>query len=389
MDYGLLPEGFVAKPLEQILQDLQDDIRAIPGLENLGFSAESVEGKQVGAFGSHLRELWELGQAVYNGFDPSQAIGAQQDAVNALRGVPRLSASKGKVVLRLTLAPGASVLTGKAVAQVLGQPANRWVSTQTASNPGASIVTVDVEGEAEFTGPVSASAGTISVIAAPAVGWTAVTNPLDAVPGRDIETNAEYRARAELQQPGTSTLEATITAIRNVPGVQRVFGFENIHDFVDVDGLPPHSIELVVQGGTDLDVATTIWKSKGGGVATHSSNTVPTSLGIVDTNGQSRTIRWTRPILRSAYVTYTLVKTTEYPGDAAFKAAIAAWADTHVGAGGTLKYADLVCQGKDQPGVDDAAVTLGFAALPTAQLNLIALPRQIIDVDTSRIVVTP
>jgi hypothetical protein len=389
MTYGVTPTGFVIKPFEVIEQEFVDKIHSVPGMEDVSLDAEDVGGKLAGPFLSIAKEMWELGAAIHAGYNPDEAIGFQQDAINALRGVRRLPAAKGTVPLRVTLAAGASIPVGKLVAQVQGQPGNRWISTEVATNPTASTADFTVKAQAEFVGPTNASAGTITQIAAPAVGWLAVTNDVDATPGRNVETHAEFRVRAEEEgnKTGASTLPAVVKAVRALPGVVRAFGFENTKDYVNSDGLPPHSIEIVVQGGDDAAIAACIWAFKGGGIETHSSNTPKSSGTTVDENGETRTVYWTRPTVRLVYLRYTLSKKTTYPGDATFKAAIAAWADANVGAGDALKYADLICQGKDQPGVSDAAVTLGFAPSPLGTSNLVALQREILDVDTGRIVV--
>ena len=41
---------------------------------------------------------------------------------------------------------------------------------------------------------------------------------------------------------------------------------KSYNDTTDAAGRPPHSIEIVVQGGTDEDVANIIWKNKAGGI---------------------------------------------------------------------------------------------------------------------------
>lgn len=56
--------------------------------------------------------------------------------------------------------------------------------------------------------------------------------------------------------PGGVNLDAIIAAIyENVEAVIAVTGEENDTDETNASGLPPHSIELVVYGGLDEEIA--------------------------------------------------------------------------------------------------------------------------------------
>ena len=57
----------------------------------------------------------------------------------------------------------------------------------------------------------------------------------------------------------------------DVEGVTYATGYQNDTDETDADGRPPHSIEIVVQGGSDAAVANVIWKNKAAGIRAYGS----------------------------------------------------------------------------------------------------------------------
>ncbi len=78
--------------------------------------------------------------------------------------------------------------------------------------------------------------------------------------------------------------------------------FQNIGDLTNADGLPPHSVEVLVQNGTDADIALAVWKSVGAGTAMYGNQTTV----ITDTQGNSQTVKWSRPTAVPIYVTATV-----------------------------------------------------------------------------------
>ena len=73
-------------------------------------------------------------------------------------------------------------------------------------------------------------------------------------------------------------------------GVTFAAGYENYNDTTDAAGRPPHSIEIVVQGGSDEDVANIIWKNKAGGIRAYGKH----YAYAIDINGNRQYLEFTR-----------------------------------------------------------------------------------------------
>ncbi len=195
------------------------------------------------------------------------------------------------------------------------------------------IDTIEAPGffEAVNTGVVIALTGTLTVIETPVSGWTSVTNYEDGNVGRAVETDAELRLRRResLSLIGAGTVEAIRAhLLQDVDDVVGVKINENRTDTTDGDGLPPHSFEAVISGGTDLDIAEKIWEIKPAGIETHGS----TTQNITDSQGDTQAIKFSRPTTQYAYLRVTLTKYAEeeYPagGDAQVAANLLAFGNT-------------------------------------------------------------
>lgn len=131
-------------------------------------------------------------------------------------------------------------------------------------------------------------------IITPVLGLTNVRPIMTAITvGRDRETDSIYRNRIITSEAtgGKGTVPAVITALRNTPGVTTVSVIENDTGST-VSGIPPYGLHCIVQGGTEQDIANTIWHTKGTGTPLSGSITVV----YIDEYSISRTINFDRPI---------------------------------------------------------------------------------------------
>lgn len=386
MPYGITTTGFSAKPLATILAEIEAAQRAVLGAD-LDTSAESVVGALNAPIVTKLRELWELAESTYNQRNPRGASYAALDIVCALTGVTRLPATKGRLdVLNLSLNAGITVPIGS-VAHVAGDPTNRWVTTTVGTNPGGSPAVIPVYAEAETAGRYIGNAGTITVIATPVSGWTAVTNPSDAIYGHDIESDTALRARRDrmIRAGGSSPLDAIRAALFAVADVVQVTVIENDTDAVS-GGMEPHSITAIVTGGTDQDVANALFAAKPGGIYTNGN----TSANVIDEGGQNHLVRFDRPTVISVYIGVTIERdAATYAGEDAVKAAIVALEDTLVG-GTNVRLAAISRAVLAVAGVEDVtSVVVGRASgASRVASNLLIASTEIADLDASRITVT-
>ena len=70
----------------------------------------------------------------------------------------------------------------------------------------------------------------------------------------------------------TNSIESSI--LDSVQGVTSVRCYDNKTNLTDEYGRPPHSIEVVVSGGSDMEIARAILEQKAGGIQTYGSTKV-------------------------------------------------------------------------------------------------------------------
>lgn len=388
MPYGLTENGWNPKSLEVLTAEVEAELKAAPALgPEINVAATSILGQLNGVFLPKLAELWEVGGAIYHSQDPDRNIGDAQDSVAAITGTIREAATKSRASCTVNLAAGANIAIGAATASVSGNSNARFTNTTVMANPGGSAANFTVVFEALVTGPVVANAGTLTVRDNSPTGWNSITNPADAVLGTEIEGNSALRIRREqeLRQQGGSVIAAIASDLLTVDDVIDVVMLENDTDYTDNDGLPPHSFEAIVDGGTDAAVADMIWRSKGGGIQTHGDETET----ITDSEGVTHDVGFTRPTDRNVYIEVDVdVDAEDYPddGDDQIKTALATLGDDTLGIGDDVIRTRLYGAIYAISGVIDVtAIRLGFSASPTGTANLEIGTRERSRWDTARI----
>lgn len=169
--------------------------------------------------------------------------------------------------------------------------------------------------QALIAGPLEDSPNTITTIVTPIVGLESVNNFTDVNVGAFLQSDDNYRVSLfeEPRRLGGGSLEAIKARLLNdVEDVTLVKGFENITMIVDpISGRPAKSIEFLVEGGDDLDIAEELWQTKGGGIETYGTE----SVIITDSQGDLRNMHFSRPVKAYIWFKITVTTNSEYPSD--------------------------------------------------------------------------
>lgn len=340
---------------------------------SMDVSDASPDGQQIGIDAEIFALLNELLEAIVASQDPNKAVDAALDAICALTGTKRAGATFSRTTLTLTGTPTTPVTDGSlastmstgqqfttagagtativaatpwagSTAYVAGDRRTNASGVYLCTAPGTSASSggptgttrgvnitdggvtwrylgpgtgyVDVAARATVTGPIVAVAGDIVSIDTPTGGWQGVVNILDATVGTNQMTNAELRARRELElsRPGTSTKNAIRTALLDVADVTSCTVFSNVGDVTDGNGIPPKSILAMVKGGTDQDIWDALLENVADGIRTFG-----TEIGTsTDSEGTPQTMAFSRVTEINVYVSVTLVvDPNNFPADGA------------------------------------------------------------------------
>ena len=260
--------GITAPAYSDILASLIATAQTIFG-SDVYLAPDSQDGQLLAIVAKAIDDSNQTLIAIYNGFRPSFAQGTSLSSlvrINGMqRGIATNSTSTGNVV------GIAGTVINSGLVQDLNN--NQWsLPTQVIIPTGGSIsVTVTCT----TVGSITAPAGTINTIVNPQYGWQSFVSTVDASPGQPIETDAALRLRQQYStsMPAQTPLAALKAAMGNISGVTEVAIYENYTDITNSNGLPPHSICVVVQGGNAQLIAQTIGQRKTPGANTFGSTT--------------------------------------------------------------------------------------------------------------------
>lgn len=395
--YGVLSTGFNKKTRQQIIDEVVASLQADIS-PNLNTESTSILGQIIGILADQISQDWDVLEEVYLSQYPDSAADASLDGIGAITGATRLPATASTVTLTATGDDGTSLPVGRqarvpnggifettaaatialatawapstsySVGDIVSNdsPENIYRCTVAGTSAGAGGPTgegtaiVDntvtwrflgdgegyttVAAEATETGPTVGLAYQVTEIVTAVSGWLGVTNLADATVGTDIETDAAFRSRREnlLTVSGKATVDTIRAKLLLVDGVTEAFVFENPTDVTDGNGLPPHSFEAVVLGGSDVDVAQAIFDDKPAGIATYGGDI---SEVIVDSQGTSHTILASRADPVEMFLAITVITDGNYPadGDTQVAAQLKALGDT-LGIGDDVIYNQFLAE---------------------------------------------
>lgn len=161
-----------------------------------------------------------------------------------------------------------------------------------------------------INGAITPITGDVTSIITNIDGWESCTNEVDATVGSDVESDNALRLRwnSSLYRRGTANIDSIQgNLLNNIKGVTSCRVFENVSDTVDEDGRLPHSIEVVIAGGDELEIANEIWRLKGAGIDTNGD----ISVEIKDSQNVSHEMKFNRPSPVKVWLKVTLTKLDE------------------------------------------------------------------------------
>ena len=378
--------GISAPDYQTILSTVTGYFQQIYGTDAY-LEPDSKDGQMVALYALAIHDANNTAIAVYNSFSPATGFGNGLASNVKINGIARDPANNSTVDLLITGTIGLEIVNGSA------KDANNITWSLPASVVIGTGGTVIVTATCATAGAVAALAGTITGINTPTRGWVSVTNPNAATVGAAAETDAALRIRQaqSVALASITPFDALDGAIANISGVTRHKLYENDTGAVDANGLPPHSITAVIDGGDANEIATTIQLKKGQGVTPNGT----TQIIVADKYGNPHVIGFNRPVPVPVYIAISLQAFTGYTTQIGedIKTAIAAYinaltigddvllsrvyspANLGVVSGGESRYYDITNLqiGKSAGVVAAANIIIGYSESATCDVNNISI----------------
>lgn len=306
--------GLTVETASEITTKMTNGLQGIYGAD-INVAQNSPDGEAIGIQTQAGVDVRELAVEVNNSFDPDNAVGVTLDQRCAINGVIRNGASYSIYPI--------TIVTSKTVA-LQGLDANFNSSTGTGymvtDGNGNNFILVDsvtltagtsVQNfRAQLIGPVSVSINTITIPVTIVSGVTSVNNASAAISvGDSEETDPQLRVRRQksVSKSSQGYLNGLIGAlVADVAGVIDADGYENVSETTDANGIPPHGIWIIVDGGANTDIANMIFSKKGYGCPMKGS----VEVDKLSPSGVTVPIFFDRPIAETLYLKYTIKTTT-------------------------------------------------------------------------------
>ena len=232
--------------------------------------------------------LWQDTEDVYHSAYRKTAEGAQLDMLLPYAGITRNLADFAYGQIEIKGTPNHFIESGF-LASTNNDVFFETIYDLTLGSDGKGTVAI-VALDVGAIGNVGANK--ITQIVNPDADIISVYNPLKTNGGREKETDAEARERADITVEGIGS--ATTAAIRanllKISSIRAAKVIENYIDVVDQYGTPPRSIQAFVLGGSDEEIAKAIHEKKAGGIQPYGT----TYVDVLDLSGDVKQIGFTR-----------------------------------------------------------------------------------------------
>lgn len=401
--WGLTPAGFNIKPVAEILSDINSSQLANIS-PTLDVQPTALMGILNGEVAGMAAQGWELAGALYNGMDPDNAADDQLASLALITGTVKRPAESTVVTsVVVGVDQGFVADPGTMFAHMIGDAVHLAYNLDGVDNsagpPGPTNFVINFI--FQDPGPIQCVANALQEIAQPLTGWNSVLNLSDGHIGKNIEADADLRIRRqqELELAGSGTADAIRADVlekmqkpATSVGTSTVTVLYNNTDVPDLNGVPPHSVEVIADspGATpddDMALAKLIFSDKCAGDGTNGTFRVD----VPDSQGNLTAIYFTRPLLVDLYVTAVIVTDSRFPtgGNTLVKNALAAAVDKFV-PGQEAWAKELAAAMFAVPGVNDyTTFFIGIAPAPVSGANIASDIRKKFKLDQANIVITP
>jgi uncharacterized phage protein gp47/JayE len=335
--------GLTIQTLPEIISEIENGTTGYPGMyqiygPNINVDPNSPDGQMINIIAQAKLDMLEYVQQVFTSFDPDQAVGVVLDQRCAINGVFREAGT-------YTFTPVSVVISNPTSITLPGldtNPTSPFTVADAAGNQyylvtsySAGSGTYSLQFRAANLGPVTPIVNTITIISTVTLGVVSVNNPT--LGATTIGTNEESDYALRIRRSRSVALGSQgwiaglYSALYAIPGVTSALILENVTSSTDGDGIPGHSIWVLVDGGNETMIGEAIYNKRNAGCGMKGSQTVT----ITQVDGTTFVVLFDRPTPENLWVSFntTAITGTTPPDDAFIRSQLlAAFQGTYSGA---------------------------------------------------------
>lgn len=304
--------GLQVSTATEVIDGLETDVRSIYG-QDINLEQNSPDGQLLNIYGQEAIDLRELLVLINAMFDPDRAVGRMLDERVVINNIERFGATYTVTDVEITVDRTVTLSgldanfnningTGFTVQDNAG---NQFILIDTTTlTAGVHVLPF----RARQIGRVETTIGTITQPVTVVLGVTAINNPTGATTtGQNEETDAQLRVRRSRSVANSAQgyLNGLQGFILSLDGVTDARVYENYTDVTDSNGIPPHAIWVVVEGGSNADIGQAIYERKSYGCNMRGN----VSVNITTPAGLIFTAKFDRPSAQNLYVRFEIKRT--------------------------------------------------------------------------------
>lgn len=293
MPNSLTAAGLTLATQTELITLLSAAYRQIYG-DDIDLSPSSPDAQMMMIFIQVILDNEDLLMTIYSGMDPDNAVGTILDQRCALNGVQRLGGTFSVTNITLVITQSIELIgldqSSTAPYTVADAQGNQWqlLTTVAPSSAGTYVYAF----QAANPGAISPVANTITLPVTVILGVQSINNPTNATSiGTNQETDAALKIRRQKSVALSSQgyLQGLLGALNNLTGLTFAAVYENVTGTTDGDGIPGHSIWVIVAGAaSNASVANAIYTKRNAGCGMTGSISFP----ILQADGSTFDILW-------------------------------------------------------------------------------------------------
>ena len=384
--------GLETKTQAELVAEFTAAFQDIYGAD-INLDSDSPDGQMMMIFVQSVLDALDLTTQVYNTFDPDNAIGVVLDQRVAINGIQRQAGTYTVTDISL-VADRALNLIG------LDQPAltpytvsddagNEWNLISSYSIPSSGTYALSFR--SAVPGQVFTTPNTIANPVTIVLGITSINNPSTYTTlgiNEESDVDLKIRRQRSIALSSQGYLAGLLAALENISEVSSAFVYENNTNSTDGDGIPAHSIWVIVGGtATDEQIANAIYRKRNAGCGMKGNQLYT----VIQPDGTSFLIRWDEVENETVFIKFTVTSLdgTNPPNYAAIRAGIPTDFTPGVNVKANINSLATVIQGIDSNTlVTDSGFSTSASGVYTTTLMPSAKNKQFL-VSSSNVIILP
>lgn len=316
-------QGIHTEELPEIIENITNDYKSIYG-NDINTDSDTPDGQRINIEAQAKKDMLDFATQVYNSFDVDTVTGVAQDRLYKINNIYRQNSGYSFCNVDITVSGPVNLdgLDANATDPdgvgftVSDINSNNWILLNSVALTGAGTYTLEFRAQNE--GEILASPNTINTLVTVIPAVTGVNNAsAQYITGNNAESDADFRIRRNKSTAisGKGFYDSLLGDLLSIPLVSQAMVYENDTGSTDADGIPPYSIWVIVEGGTDSNIGKVIYANKSFGCDMKGSTTV----NVERADGTNFVAKFDRPQTEPLYIQMTIVsKLLDYTPDTLF-----------------------------------------------------------------------